>query len=77
MGSNREECSEVCLLEMAELWNHEHTETGTACLGRGKGRKDTRVGGRLLVKRRSIEVEEGLDKVVEVNVIQVCLSFFN
>lgn len=76
MGSNQEECSEVCLLDMAQLWDHEHTETVTACIGRGKGRKYTRVGGRLLVKRRSIEVEEGLDKVLEVNVKQVCLSFF-
>lgn len=45
----------------------------------GKERKDTRVGGRLIEKRRSIEVEEGLEKVVEVNVIQYKYDylFFN
>lgn len=39
MGSNQEECSEVCLLDMAQLWNHEHTETVTACIGRGEGKE--------------------------------------
>lgn len=44
--SNQEECSGVCLLDMAQLWNHEHTETVTACIGRRRkgrtqGRRET------------------------------------
>lgn len=49
-----------------------HRDCDCLCRQGKKERKDTRVGGRLIVKWRSIELEEGLEKVGgKCNTIQV------